>query len=135
MTPVDVAVANASFQSPLIAEYEDGRNWVIYEEFIYVSPRITVHIPKGFETDFASIPASLRWWMSPTDKRIGKPSIIHDWIYRNPNILFTRQEADNELREAMKCVGANTFDRNVVYWAVRAGGGSAFQPRSGGSHA
>lgn len=127
---IDVEAANQSFQSPLIIQYEDGRNWVVYEDFIYVSPRITVHVPKGFETDFASIPRALWRWMSPTDKRIGKPSIIHDWIYRTPAVPFTRQQADNELREAMKCVGASAFDRNAVYWAVRAGGGQAFKARA-----
>lgn len=134
MTLLDVQTARESFQSPLVVQYEDGRNWVVYEPFTYVSPRITIHIPKGFETDFASIPRVLWRWMPPTDGRIGKPSIIHDWIYRSPAVLFTRQEADNELREAMKCVGASAFDRNAVYYAVRSFGGQSFQPRSGGSH-
>jgi hypothetical protein len=134
VTPIDVIAAQESFQTPLVVQYEDGHNWVVYEEFVYVSPRITIHIPKGFETDFASIPRFLWRWMPPTDRRIGKPSIVHDFIYRSPNILFTRQEADNELREAMKCVGASAIDRGIVYWGVRAGGAGAFKPRTGGSH-
>lgn len=135
MTLLDVKTAQESFLSPLVVQYEDGRNWVVYEPFTYISPRITITIPKGFETDFASIPRILWRWMPPTDWRIGKPSIIHDFIYRNPSILFTRQEADSELREAMHCVGASLFDRNAVYYAVRGFGGHSFQPRSGGSHA
>lgn len=131
MMAIDVAAANESFQSPLIVEYEDGRNWIVREEFVYVSPRITVRVPVGFETDFASIPRLVWRWMPPTDRRIGKPSIIHDFLYRTPAIRFTRQEADNELREAMKCVGANAFDRHAVYWAVRAGGWKAWRERRG----
>lgn len=129
MTPVDVLAAQESFQSPLVVEYIDGRNWIVREEFVYVSPRMAIHVPAGRETDFASIPRALWRWMSPTDWRIGKPAIVHDELYRNPALLVTRQEADAELREAMKCVGANAFDRNAVYWAVRAGGGRAFRPR------
>ena len=129
MTPVDVAAAHESFQPPLIVRYDDGRNWTVMEEFVYVSPRIALRIPVGFSTDFASIPRLIWRWMPPTDWRIGKPSIIHDFLYRTPAMLFTRQQADHELREAMKCVGANAFDRNAVYWAVRAGGGSAWKCR------
>lgn len=129
MTPLDVLDAQKSFQSPLIVEYEDGRNWIVRQEFVYVSPRITVRVPVNFETDFASIPRLVWRWMSPTDWRIGKPAVIHDFLYRTPAMRFTRQEADSELREAMKCVGANSFDRNAVYWAVRAGGGRAWKER------
>lgn len=134
MTTTELLAARDSFLSPLVVQYEDGRNWVVYEEFVYVTPRVTIHIPKGFETDFASIPRFLWRWMPPTDHRIGKPSIIHDYIYRTPSIPFTRLQADNELREAMACVGTSKFDRQVVYLAVRAGGGHSFKPRTGGSH-
>lgn len=130
MIAMDARAAQESFQTPLDVRYIDGDTWMVISEFVYVSPRITIHVPVGFETDFASIPRLLWRWMSRTDKRIGKPSIIHDYIYRTPSIDFTRQQADNELREAMKCVGANAFDRNVVYQAVRFGGGNAFRPRA-----
>ena len=130
MTPVDVVAAHASFQTPLDVRYVDGDTWIVLLEFVYVSPRITIHVPAGFETDFASIPRLLWRWMPRTDKRIGKPSIIHDYIYRSPSIDFTRQQADHELREAMACVGANAFDRNLVYAAVRIGGVHGWVPRS-----
>lgn len=130
MTPVDVQAAHDSFQSPLVVQYEDGRNWVVYEPFTYCSPRVCITIPKGFETDFASIPHMLWRWMQPTDKAIGKPSIVHDWIYRTPSMPFTRAQADNELREAMACVGAPAWKRQAVYWAVRMGGGRSFQERT-----
>ncbi len=129
MTPVDVAAAHESFQSPLIVRYEDGYTWTVMEEFVYVSPRIALRIPRGFETDFASIPRVIWRWMYPTDRRIGKPAVVHDFLYRTPAMVFTRQQADHELREAMNCVGANRFDRNAVYWAVRAGGASAWKHR------
>ena len=129
MTPIDVAAAQASFQSPLIVEYVDGHEWIIAAPFTYVSPRLTLHIPAGRKTDFASIPRFFWRWMPPTDWRIGKPAVVHDEIYRNALIPFTRKQADEELREAMQIVGANAFDRSVVYAAVRIGGARGWVER------
>lgn len=129
MTPVDVARAHDSFQRPLIVEYVDGHDWIVREAFTYVSPRIALTIPVGFQTDFASIPRFLWRWLSPTDKDIAKPAVIHDGIYRTPDLLFTRSQADTELREAMACVGASAFKRWAVYHAVRRFGGHSYKPR------
>lgn len=129
MTPVDVRTAHDSFQSPLIVQYEDGRNWVVYEQFTYCSPRVCIHIPKGFETDFASIPRALWRVITPTERHIGKAAVVHDWLYRTPTWQGTRQQADNELREAMNCLRAPWWKRQMVYAGVRMGGGHAFKER------
>lgn len=130
MTPVDVAAANESFQSPLIVEYVDGHDWIVYEPFTYCSPRVCIVIPKGTVTDFASIPRALWRVLSPTDRHVGKPAVVHDRLYREPSIQITRAQADNELREAMNCVGAPWWKRQTVYWSVRVGGGKSFKART-----
>ena len=131
MTPVDVAVAQESFQTPLDVRYIDGKNWMVLAEFVYVSPRVTVFIPKGFITDFGSIPRFLWRVLSPTELHIGKPAVVHDFLYRVPGMAVTRKQADQELREAMTCVGAPAWKRQMVYRGVRLGGWRAFVPRSG----
>jgi hypothetical protein len=131
VTPVDVAVAQESFQTPLDVRYIDGRDWMILAPFVYVSPRVTVFIPKGFRTDFASIPRCLWRVLSPTELHIGKPAVVHDFLYRVATMPVTRKMADEELREAMKCVGAPWWKREMVYRGVRAGGAHAFVPRVG----
>lgn len=133
MTPVDVANANASFRSPLDVRYLDGTNWQVLAEFIYVSPRVVVHIPQGFVTDFGSIPRFFWRMLSPTELHIGKPAVIHDYLYRVATMPVTRQQADAELREAMACVGAPRWKREMVYRGVRLGGARAFVPRVGTS--
>lgn len=130
MTPVDVQAAHDSFQSPLVVQYEDGRNWVVYEPFTYCSPRVCIHIPIGFSTDFASIPRALWRVIAPTDRHIAKAAVVHDFLYRTPEWQGTRQQADNELREAMNCLGAPWWKRQMVYAGVRVGGGSSFKTRS-----
>jgi hypothetical protein len=125
-----LAEANASFQTPLDIRELPGDEWEILSEFVYVSPRMTVRIPVGFQTDFASIPRFFWRVIAPTDDIIGKAAVVHDFLYRTPAFLLTRQEADAELREAMTSLGASQFKRNLTYWAVRMGGGHAFKPRS-----
>jgi hypothetical protein len=38
-----------------------------------------VQIPKGFRTDFASIPAGVRW-LIPVFGRSCKAAVLHDWL-------------------------------------------------------
>lgn len=124
--------ADALWPLDLDLRYIDGRNWRILNEFIFESPSPdfpSVLIPAGFITDFASIPRLFWRWMPPTDRRIGKIAVVHDWYYRSPEISVSREQADNALRAGMKVLGANRFDREVVYYAVRAGGSGAFKPR------
>ena len=129
MTPVDVAAALESFQTPLDVRYVDGHTWIVLTEFVYVSPRITVRIPAGTETDFASVPRFFWRIISPTDKHIGKPALVHDHLYRQKHLHVTRQFADEELRHAMHSVGAPLWKRSVVYAGVRMFGGSAWVER------
>jgi hypothetical protein len=137
--PDAVRTAHDSFQSPLIVQYVDGHDWVVYEQFTYCSPTVCVHIPKGFSTDFASIPRFLWRLLSPFDADIGKPAVVHDYLYRTPTIQVTREQADNELRAAMATVTSeetnwyrktrNAIRREWVFKAVRTFGGSSFVPR------
>jgi hypothetical protein len=110
VTTTELRAIEEAFKTPLDVRYIDGRNWELLSELLYASPRIVVHIPAGFVTDFASIPRIAWRVISPTDYHIGKPAVVHDWLYRNPGITVTKEFADNELREAMKCLdrGGNT---------------------------
>lgn len=117
----------------LDVRYIDGINWRILSDFQFVSPSAdfpSVLIPAGFETDFASIPRVLWRWMPPTDHRIGRIAVVHDWYYRSPWVNVTREQADNALRSGMQPLGANCFDRELVYWGVRIGGSGAFKERT-----
>lgn len=118
-----------SFLTPLDVRYLDGTDWEVLSEFVYESPRMMLRIPKGFTTDFGSIPRFFWRVLSPTDRHLGKPAVVHDYLYRNPWFDIDRAGADYELREAMKCLGAPWWKHTMVYRGVRLGGGRAFKAR------
>lgn len=52
----------------------DGkRKWELLESF--------GRVPAGFVTDGASVPRFLWWWMSPSDPKLFKAAIKHDYDY------------------------------------------------------
>jgi hypothetical protein len=117
---------------PLDVRYIDGDDWMIINPFVFNSPSPefpSVTLPAGFVTDFASIPRFFWRIMHPTHKHIGKIAVVHDLYYRIGTIDVSRDRADVALRSGMKALGANRVRRNAAYWAVRAGGRRAFQPR------
>jgi len=82
-----------------------------------------ISVPKGFSTDFASIPKVFWNLLSHDSPQIREPSVIHDWLYTQ-KVIYTRKQADQILRSAMLEVGANRFIANTVYYGVRWFGGS-----------
>jgi len=117
-------------QGPLELEWEDGHNWLVAREFVYVTTvklasSQTIVVPAGFETDFASIPRPL-WALLPPTGEYGKAAVIHDWLYRTPG-KATRPQADAVFLEAMKEAGVSWFTRTVVYSSVRVGGFASYR--------
>lgn len=122
-----------TFEQPLILTYLDGHDFEVHESFSYRfeidgTPGFIL-VPAGFVTDFASIPKFFWHWLPPTG-RYGKAAVIHDFIYRTPAVNLTRAQADGIFRLAMQDLGVGAFTRNLMYSAVRVGGGRSFKPRS-----
>lgn len=95
-------------------------------------------VPRTFETDFASIPEFARWAINPFGNH-AEAAVIHDWVYASglhkPSgeletdpkaIEKARKKADHIFRYAMKEQGVNLVKRNIMFAAVRLGGGGAF---------
>jgi len=104
--------------------------YAITRPFSYVSDKLgkTITVPRGYVTDFASIPRAAWAALDPEDPIIAWPSVIHDYLYSCKGTLpdgttYIREQADAVLREAMEFCGASLFKRETVYEAVRAGGG------------
>jgi hypothetical protein len=121
--PVDAAPA------PLVRGFPDGSNWMIQSHLIHEvgrnSPFIVI-VPRGFVTDFASIPQPLQILRGrlTTTGRYGNAAVVHDYLYWRQDC--TREQADNILAIAMKEAGVPLLERKLVYEAVRRFGQSAW---------
>lgn len=73
-------------------------------------------VPRGFETDGASIPWWSRAWLDPWS-RIGLAAVLHDYLLTLP--LVEKWEADLAFMEALRSFGAPAFLSTLLYFAVR----------------
>lgn len=125
----------SSYTDPLIVKFLGNGKWQLAKEFDYhigeKESKQVIHIPKGFETDFASIP-QLFWNILPPTGQYGAAAVVHDYLYRNGGIVmlmkgywstFTRKECDMIFYEAMGVLGVNWITKQIIYSAVRTFGG------------
>ncbi len=106
--------------------FADKQNWVLVEDLPYSigDTGVTIIVPAGFVTDFASIPHPLWWWHSPQDNQI-KAAVVHDYLYWVQ--VCTRKQADNILNIAMQESDVPLAKRNALYVAVRKESGEAWE--------
>lgn len=117
----------SSFTKPLIVEVEnDGKHYTLVEEFEYYrtdNPYDKIIIPKGFRTDFATIPRLFQAILPPTGTRknsYGKAAVLHDYLYDKKCLYnYTRAEADGIFLEAMIARGVAKPLRWIMYKCVR----------------
>jgi len=130
----------SSFLNPLIVSPTmNGRDWRLFKDFSYRvgKPYSGVHIkiPKGFITDFASIPHFL--FLLPYWAKFNKAPIIHDWLYHRHRVMghkIDRKQADNIFLEAMLVEWQSKKKRHLIayleYFAVRLFGYLAWSKKS-----
>src|SRR5262245_19918965 len=78
---------------PLETPFDDGINVVLYRPLRYqiLDTNFVIIVPKGFVTDYASVPKEFHSFISPRGPH-GSPAIIHDFLYWDQSC--TRQQAD-----------------------------------------
>lgn len=108
--------------SPLVRPFGDNKSWIVVEDMTYVIGKTSekIVVPKGFVTDFASIPQAL--WslgLSPHGQ-YSRAAIVHDYLYWTQGC--TREQSDRLLLIAMKESNVSGFDELAVYQGVNLGG-------------
>ena len=109
--------------SPTVRPFGNNKEWALTEEMIYVvgNTDARIVVPKGFVTDFASIPQSLWSFGLSPHGQYSRAAVVHDFLYwAQP---CTREQADRLLVIAMKESRVGTFDEWAIYSGV-AGFGS-----------
>ena len=108
----------------------DRSYWQFLDAFRYVSDKWgPIDIPKGFPTDFASVPPQIHSIIDDDSPIILFPSAPHDFLFtKRPSDKtrgwlpsgkqLTLTEVNRVLTEAMAICGANLFTRELVFNAV-----------------
>lgn len=97
----------------------------ISEDVSYDNGVVSVTAPKGFVTNFASIPDFLKWYVSNDDWRVVRPSIVHDWIYSEHQVaggFISRSQADDLFYEMLRVEGMGWLKAKLMWAGVRIGG-------------
>jgi len=110
----------ASLAPVPVIPFSDGRNFMLCEDLYFKSGKWTVVVPRGFVTDFASIPRAFWTGYLPTGP-YQWASVVHDYLYWEQTT--SREEADAIFLEAMTQSGVKPADRTIIYHSVRLAGG------------
>jgi hypothetical protein len=112
-------------ESPVAQPFND-QTWMLRADMHYTVGRsgVTLTVPKGFVTDFASIPRPF-WLLLPPTGTYSRAAVIHDWLYWVQ--LCTREQSDKLLLIAMEESDVSPATRATVYTAVRDFGGAAWR--------
>ncbi|KKM07440.1 hypothetical protein LCGC14_1733860 [marine sediment metagenome] len=126
----------SSFTSPLIVKVLGKHKFELFRSFTFhVDSRYSkelIRVPKGFITDFASVPKAF-WSIIPPYGKYTKAAVLHDYLYKyhgfvsgNQTISYTRKEADQLFLKAMEVLGVGRIKRWIMYQAVRRFGAKAW---------
>ena len=123
-------MANVFFSGPAITEFHptmDDKDWYfsIHKQFIVQWKGRTLIVPKGFETDLASIPQPLQSFIPLIGNHL-QAAIVHDLGYRT-QIGFNKKDMDDMFYDAMRQLGVGWFKAQMMYQSVSLFGGSSFK--------
>ena len=115
----------AYIPSPVVAPFADGSHWVLMEPLRYrlKDTEHVIEVPKGFVTDFASVPRVAWSVMSPYDEH-GRAGIVHDWLYWEQSC--SRKQADKIMKLGMIETRVSHANRAIIYRALRLAGNGAW---------
>lgn len=107
------------FPDPLCVSPIFGGNWKQRQlleifRYYYAEDKSPIVAPKGFLTDYASIPWFVRWLISPWGKH-GPGAVIHDYLY---SVCAGKLWADWIFLKAMKHMGVGFAKRWAMFLAV-----------------
>lgn len=105
----------------------DDKYWLVEEDYYYQCSLGTIVVPKGFKTDYASIPRLFRNIINSYGKH-GRAAVVHDWLYsKECYINCTRKQADVIFLEIMEECNVDKLKRQLMYRMVRLFGSNHFR--------
>jgi hypothetical protein len=116
----------------ILDETENGDIFKLRRSMTYCIGEKSITVPKGFESDGASVPRFLWWLISPNiDKRTLAAAILHDYLYRIQPEGWTRKQADAVFYGICRSDGLQ-LDQSILAWlGLRLFGGKAWRTKGG----
>ena len=110
----------------LFKPFADNQQWMLAEDVVYTlgTTHVSIKVPAGFVTDFASIPQAFWSFGLSPNGRYSRAAVIHDFLYWFQPC--SRAQADNILAIAMQESGVSKLKAFEIYQGVHAGGESAW---------
>ena len=110
----------STFTEPLTVTKKKNGKWKVARKFRYYigieKSNDYIDVPRGFETDFASVPRSL-WSIFPPDGKYSQACCLHDYLYTKH--LLSRKTSDRIFLEAMTVLKVSWLKRTLMFRAVR----------------
>lgn len=117
--------AAARFHDPLHIEAHGlpikDRPWELLQNFRFYSAILgkVITVPKGYRTDFASVPRFF-WRIIPPYGRYAKAAVAHDWLCDLRGSTGIDSATTHKVfLEAMEILEVPAWKRTVMYRAVR----------------
>jgi hypothetical protein len=112
--------------SPLVRAFGDNNDWIVAEDMTWTIGHTgeTIVVPKGFITDYASIPQFLWSFGLSPHGQYSRAAVLHDYLYWSQGC--TRAQSDRLLVIAMKESEVGSFDESAIYQGVDKFGASAW---------
>lgn len=79
--------------------------------------KLKIVVPKGFRTDFASIPWGFQWLIKKHGLYNG-PAVLHDWLFQTHKVGF--RLANAVMYDAMVEARVSSWRRYLIYLAVKS---------------
>ncbi len=121
------------FKNKLKIEAVDGEDfYILTSRFTYVTNLgDKIIVPRGFKTNFASVPSFARFYIDDSHWTIRPGSVIHDYLYsaQSADLGFTRKQADEVLLETMIGLGMRKTKAMLIYFTLRLFGRGHYEPR------
>jgi hypothetical protein len=128
---IDAYIGRKDFSAPKFGKFLD-RTYYLIEDLEWTPkvpiPGVTkIVVPKGFVTDFASVPR-IFWPILPPDDEYLLAAIVHDWLYWQQ--LGTKPQADAYLKAGMEELGVTSWKITAVFQGVARLGDSSWKGNS-----
>ena len=103
---------------------QDGSKWIIQKNWFVRVGRFVITVPKGFESDGASVPKVLWSFIAPFGNHL-KAAIVHDFLYSKKNDTgINKTLADRIFMKLMEQCGVSRWKMYSMGGAVKLFGKS-----------